>query len=180
VCGVEEEQSLGALLLADIRAMFGERRADKIASAELVEALAAIADRPWPECRHGKPINQNWLARRLAEFGIRAKKIRPAHGKPAQGYELAAFQDSFVRYLPETGFQSGTVEQSNKINSLDENQTGTRAVPFQNCAKSLKTQDCYSVPVQNPQFGENANVPAPEGPKVGKNAAGGASWRGQV
>jgi len=35
---------------------------DKVASAELVEVFAAMADRPWAECRHGKPINQNWLA----------------------------------------------------------------------------------------------------------------------
>jgi len=73
-----------------------------------VEALAAMPERPWPECRKGKPINQNWLARRLRDFGIGAKKVRLPHERPLQGYELAAFQDVFMRYLPEPGLQSGT------------------------------------------------------------------------
>jgi len=65
-CGREEEQSLGTLLLGDIRDVFAEREIDRLASAELVEALAAMPERPWPECRNGKPINQNWLARPAA------------------------------------------------------------------------------------------------------------------
>ena len=90
-CGVEQEQSIGTLLLADIRDAFLEQSVDKVASAELVEVLAAMADRPWAECRHGKPINQNWLARRLKDFGIRPGNIKIG-GQVPKGYHVADFE----------------------------------------------------------------------------------------
>lgn len=105
----EEAQSPGSLLLADIRSAFAECGSGKMGSAALVEALVAMEERPWGECRHGKPINQNWLSRRLVEFKIHSKNLRPTPGaKPVKGYEREAFADAFSRYLPETGLQSVT------------------------------------------------------------------------
>ena len=181
-CGVEQEQSIGALLLADIRDAFWERGADKVASAELVEVLTAMADRPWAECRHGKPINQNWLARRLKDFGIRPGNIKIG-GQVAKGYHVADFEDAFSRYLPKTGFQSATPLPSNELNDLDENRSATvqNPVAARKSPNIMKSLDCSGVAVQNPESGANAHVPASQSPKAENNpGAGTAGWRGRV
>ena len=67
-----DDQSLRAMLLEDIRSVFATKGVDKLPSAELVEALLAMKDRPWPEWgRAAKPITQNKLAGLLKDFGIR-------------------------------------------------------------------------------------------------------------
>jgi putative DNA primase/helicase len=95
-----DEQSVRVNLLADIRAIFTERGADRLPSAELVEALVAIEGRPWPEWKAGKPISANGLARLLAPFGIKPDTIRMGDRTP-KGYQLAHFEDAFIRYLPQ-------------------------------------------------------------------------------
>jgi putative DNA primase/helicase len=152
-CGVEEEPSRGAMLLADIRNVFEERGCDKISSIDLVAALVAMADRPWGECTHGKALTQSGLAGRLKPFTIVSKKVRIAD-KTLQGYELKAFADAFARYI--SPFQNGTPEQVNKFSYLGETQDGTRlpGVPPRNQHKSLKSLDCSIVPLQNPKIGD--------------------------
>jgi putative DNA primase/helicase len=98
----DDEQSVRVLLLADIRVIFAERGADRMASAELVEALVAIEGRPWAEWKAGKPISANGLARALAPFRIKPDTIRMSDRTP-KGYQLAHFQDAFDRYLPQEG-----------------------------------------------------------------------------
>jgi putative DNA primase/helicase len=152
-CGVEEELSPRAMLLADIRDAFEEKGGSRMASADLVAALVAMSDRPWGECNHGKALTQNQLARRLKNFGVHTKKMRLAPGGTAQGYELAAFADAFSRYI--SGFQSGTTEHTNDFNELREKQSGTHepGVPVENSLKPLTQLDCSGVPVQNPPNG---------------------------
>jgi hypothetical protein len=88
-----------APLLADIRAIFAERRTVRLPSAELVEALVAIEGRPWAEWKAGKAITANGLARLLAPFAIKPGTIRTGGATP-KGYQLAQFEDAFARYLP--------------------------------------------------------------------------------
>jgi putative DNA primase/helicase len=98
-----DDKSARVLLLTDIRAIFAERRLDRLSSAELVMVLIAIEGRPWAEWKAGKPISANGLARLLAPFGIAPATIRTATGTP-KGYQLAQFEDSFARYLPKEEF----------------------------------------------------------------------------
>ena len=66
-----DDQSLKKMLLEDIRSVFVAEAVDKLPSAELVEALLAMKDHPWPELgRAAKPITQNKLAGLLKDFGI--------------------------------------------------------------------------------------------------------------
>jgi putative DNA primase/helicase len=90
VAGAEDE-SVKALLLADIRVIFAEKGADHLSSADLVEALVALEGHPWAEWK-GKAITQNGLARLLKPFGISPVK---------RTYELFQFDDAFERYLPQ-------------------------------------------------------------------------------
>ncbi len=86
-----EDESVKALLLADIRAIFAEKSTDHLSSADLVEALVALEGHPWAEWK-GKAITQNGLARLLKPFGISPVK---------RTYELFQFDDAFERYLPQ-------------------------------------------------------------------------------
>ncbi len=95
----DDDQSARVTLLADIRAIFGERRTDRLPSAELVEALVAIEGHPWAEWKAGKAITANGLARLLAPFQIKPGTIRTSNGTP-KGYQLTQFEDAFARYLP--------------------------------------------------------------------------------
>ena len=98
----DDDQSARVTLLADIRAIFAERRMDRLASAELVEALVAIEGRPWAEWKAGKPITANGLARLLAPFAIKPRRSAPAAG-PQRATSSPQFEDAFARYLPEVG-----------------------------------------------------------------------------
>jgi Protein of unknown function (DUF3631) len=95
-------------LLADIRAIFSERKVDRLPSADLVAALAAIEERPWAEWKAGKPLTANGLARLLGPFGVSPETIRIGD-RTMKGYLLVRFEDdAFKRYLPQQGTQGVT------------------------------------------------------------------------
>jgi putative DNA primase/helicase len=96
----EDAESMRVLLLADIQQMF---EAERMFSKDLVEKLAEMKDRPWPEANRGKPITEHWLARNLGAFDIRPKLLRIGEGNPARGYELEGMKEAFNRYLPRKG-----------------------------------------------------------------------------
>jgi len=98
--GADEDDSARIMVLADIRAIFRERQADRLASAELCASLNAIEGRPWAEWRGGKPLTASGLARLLAPFTVIPGTIRIGDAT-AKGYHVAHFQDAFGRYLPE-------------------------------------------------------------------------------
>jgi hypothetical protein len=96
-----EEQSLKTMLLEDIRSVFVAKGVARAPSADLVEALLAMKDRPWPELgKAAKPITQNKLAKLLKDFGIRPDDVWTG-GKPLKGYTIGQFEDAFRRYLPD-------------------------------------------------------------------------------
>jgi putative DNA primase/helicase len=170
-----EAASLGEELLRDIQDIFAEKAVDRIAGADLVAALLAMAHRPWGEANRGKPITQAWLARRLGEFGIRPKNTRIGSKVP-KGYEREMLQDAFARYL--SPFQSATSLQSNEINDLNENKSATTEnhVALSKSANQLKSNECSGVAVRNPHFPENRDVPD----ETTKSVADGADVAGKA
>jgi len=108
-----DAQGVGTLLLSDIASIFAAEAADRIASADLAEALAAIEGRPWAEWgKHRKPISPNQLANQLRRFGLHSDTIRIGNQTP-RGYKLADFQEPFDRYLPKP-----SVPECNSATSL--------------------------------------------------------------
>ena len=94
-----ENDSLGVMLLSDIRMIFAEQRADKISTADLLSGLHAIEGRPWNEYgRQQKPITATKLAKLLAPYDIRPGSKRLG-GDTFKGYGLDSFEDAFNRYL---------------------------------------------------------------------------------
>jgi putative DNA primase/helicase len=100
-----ESQGTGTILLADIRQILADTQAARIFSKELAKSLCAMTDRPWPEANRGKPISENWLARRLHPFRISPKTLRIGDER-AKGYEVADFTGVFERYLPAPGLSN--------------------------------------------------------------------------
>lgn len=88
----------GTMLLIDIREILNETYSQRIFSRSLVEELCRLSDRPWPEANRGKAITENWLARRLAPFGIKPTTKRIDDDR-AKGYEVSDFTEAFDRYL---------------------------------------------------------------------------------
>lgn len=97
--GTIEDDSPGVLLLSDCQRFFDERSVDRARTADILPWLNQQEDRPWGGWRKGQPLDDRGCARLLKPYGIRSKNIRIGETSP-KGYELAAFNDAFRRYLP--------------------------------------------------------------------------------
>ena len=107
------------MLLADIRAIFGERGVDRISSEDLASSLVTMVDRPWPEWgKAGKPITQRGIAKLLEPFKIKPDSVRIGSATP-KGYQLEWFDDAFRRYL------SATAQHPHGFNDLADVQSAT-------------------------------------------------------
>lgn len=93
-----EAPSIGAELLADVKAVFDDKRASKIFSADLLNALLADEEAPWATWNRGKPMSPRQFSAKLADFGIKSKDIRQGFDVK-KGYHLEQFSDAFARYL---------------------------------------------------------------------------------
>jgi putative DNA primase/helicase len=98
-----DAQGVGAMLLTDIAAQFSTAGVERLASADIVEALVELEGRPWAEWgRSQKPMTVHQLARQLKKFDIAPKMMQiPGHEKNVRGYDLGDFANVFARFLPE-------------------------------------------------------------------------------
>jgi putative DNA primase/helicase len=103
-----DRDSIGTMLLGDIRAEFEAKGVDRFSGDDLTAHLIGLEDRPWPEFNKGKPLTKATLARQLGKFKILSGTIRLPDGRTPRGYYLASFDDAFARYLPP---KSATVPQ---------------------------------------------------------------------
>ena len=77
------DEDAAVILLADIRRVFYDRAADRLASAVLVAELIGMDDALWADWRglrddqQPRRLSQGELARLLAPFGIRPRTIWP-------------------------------------------------------------------------------------------------------
>lgn len=146
----ENNASAGVMLLSDIESIFeSEKARERISTADLLNKLNEMEDRPWPEWYRGQPITARQIAKILKPYGIIPRKLRFGHGT-GRGYELNQFKDAFNRYL------NGTAEQFNENKNLDDdkNGTATQNVPDKNIDKLLKNKDCSIVPDLTPDLEE--------------------------
>ena len=139
-----EDSSVKTQLLIDIRAIMDSRAIERIASADLVGALAGMEDRPWPEWRHGKPITTRGVARLLVDFEIRPQTIRLDAHNTAKGYLLDDLKDTFTRYIDDL---SVTPSQSLSPVASSENLSVTTGgdVTDRKARKPAGNKECYAV-----------------------------------
>jgi hypothetical protein len=115
--GTAEDGSFRVKLLADIYAVFAERKVDRLSSDDIAIYLAGLEGRPWGKAR--KPISKTQVADLLRPLYITPTTIDfgpDPHGKRkvAKGYYLSAFKDAFSRYLP-----PGTVSAVTPLQAQD-------------------------------------------------------------
>ncbi|MFI5244618.1 MAG: DUF3631 domain-containing protein [Gemmatimonadales bacterium] len=104
----EEDSELGTQALADLRAFFVERGADRLRSASIVEHLVGLEERHWSEMPgSGRPLTAAGLARVLKRFSVRPRNMRDAEGV-GKGYTLADLRQVFERYLPPASSAAAT------------------------------------------------------------------------
>jgi Protein of unknown function (DUF3631) len=109
-----EDDSQGVRLLTDIRSVFEEKKAGKLASKTLADALANMEESPWGDMdSKGKRLDQRTLARLLKPYRppIRPHQIRIGE-KTLKGYESIDFADAWKRYCSRISPETETRETS--------------------------------------------------------------------
>jgi len=152
----DDDESIGPMILSDIREVLRERRTEKIFSIDLVEALTAMEERPWSEWRRGKPLTKNSLSKLLKPFGIKPGTVRL--GVDTQkGYKLKQLKDAFNRYLsPYPPNQNVTTSQVNNQAGCSQNQNVTQKdnVTFSKPLQPTSGTGCDVVTVEKGGSGE--------------------------
>jgi putative DNA primase/helicase len=117
--GGEDDGATGTVLLGDLKKIFEERDAGRLSSAEIIEALVKMEERPWPEWRRGKPLTQRGLARLLVPFDIRPKQLW-AGGKKTRGYGPDDFKDAWARYVVSETGRTGRTRTSSEFQPISQ------------------------------------------------------------
>ena len=157
--------TLGTMLLADMREVFRAKGdPERIASAELDEALIALPERPWATLRPGdKPMTATKRGLMLKDYGIQPNNSR-VNGSVVKGYERAAFEDAWSAYLPESpGSKPATSLQPCKTSDFVNPQPATDAgdVAGSNSPESLENKGCSDVAGWNTGYREKEPDSAP-------------------
>jgi len=88
----------GELLLRDIKPIFDAAGRKWLWTHELLDILCSDEDKQWRYYCNGKPLSSRALGEMLAPFGLASKDIR--YGESVKkGYERAALEDAFARYV---------------------------------------------------------------------------------
>lgn len=173
----DDDDSIGPMILEDIRRVFTETRRQRMHSADLLSELLELEERPWSEWRHGKPLTSTGLARLLKPFKIKSKQLR-IDATNRHGYELVQFMDTFRRYLtpaqggeddahsPDPPIQSATpLQASNDAGSRRfQNATPGADVAFQKPDEASNGAGCSVVAFQNGVSEQSAHQPGKGGP----------------
>lgn len=132
-----EAPSVGAELLADVKAVFDDKRASKIFSADLLEALVADEEAPWATWNRGRPMSPRQLSAKLADFGIKTTTVR-AGFDVKKGYHLEQFADAFGRYLSATDPSLSVSTPSVSVTPLQPSNDAASSVTNESYSPSLE------------------------------------------
>ncbi|WP_271407644.1 DUF3631 domain-containing protein [Pseudomonas sp. Q1-7] len=151
-----EAPSIGAELLADVKAVFDAKATAKIFSAELLDALVADEEAPWATWNRGKPMSARQLSHKLADFGIKSGTVRQGFDTK-KGYSLDQFRDAFGRYLStDTPATSVTPSQTNNhaASSVSGSVTHAPAVTDEKTLEVTAGEGCDDVTDKSPLHGK--------------------------
>jgi hypothetical protein len=104
----ESTPSLGVMLLADLRKIFGDQPA--MSTETILAKLCALEEAPWGDLK-GKPLAARQLASLLGQYGVRSKVIRTGPSTP-RGYAREDLWDAWSRYLDSQPTASGSASRS--------------------------------------------------------------------
>jgi Protein of unknown function (DUF3631) len=160
---VADESSTGVQLLADIRTVFAEKSVDRLATAELLEALCELEESPWATWSRGNPISKVKVGVLLKPYGVRPKTLRVGTATP-RGYERDAFEDAWARYCPSQDDQPATTR--NNPHGYAENTGSTRCNTDADVAPSEQAANPHGYG----DVAEGCTLNGQEGPETGRDA----------
>jgi len=99
---LKDSESIGPMLLGDIKAAFDEQAVDRLSSADVCAALNNMEGKPWGDWK-GKELTPNQLARLLKPFAITTNTTIRVGTKTAKGYHRHQFEEVWQRYLAHEG-----------------------------------------------------------------------------
>ncbi|MDP9176745.1 MAG: DUF3631 domain-containing protein [Gemmatimonadota bacterium] len=138
----EEEGDSGLLLLQDLKSLFDLQGGGTLSTSSILEALAAMEDRPWPEYSNHRPISKRGLASLVGRFGVKPKNIRLG-SEVVKGYEYSALQPAFTTYLTPSAIvaTSATDNISPGVADVADEQegVGTTSLQLDRSEKTLST-----------------------------------------
>jgi hypothetical protein len=101
----QQPVTTGVRLLADLRTVFADRNADRLATVDILAALADLDEAPWGDINGpGRPLDARRLARELALYHVSPGPIRIG-GQITKGYVThptktqVGLADAWSRYL---------------------------------------------------------------------------------
>ena len=96
-----DADSARELLLADLRTIFEARHwPEALTSAEILDQLGEMENRPWCEWRNGQPLTARGLSNLLKPFGVQPRQ-RKHTGENRRSYVLDDLHPLWASYLPE-------------------------------------------------------------------------------
>jgi putative DNA primase/helicase len=144
-----DSESTRAMLLADIKALFEEKNTDRLASTVIVDHLAGLEHRPWPEWKGGRPMTARQLAKQLEPFQIVPTQFKLS-GVKERGYHLHQFLDAFGRYLPPESGTAVPTAPNQAFDHLFDPVPQVSGTVSENARKSHETKRSTAVPIQAP------------------------------
>jgi len=171
--GNDAAEDIGAELLADIRTVFEDADDPSVlASADIIEGLVAMEDRPWAEWSKGKPMTATKLARMLKPFKVTTAGTVRIGAKTARGYRRESFTDAWARYLPsDPPFKAS---HRNKLNEIGPETVSSNRHNENTCdalrsvTNPTNTDACYGVTLP-----EEVNSPSGTAPS---NSSADPAW----
>ena len=94
----QSNANLGVELLHDMDAIFADRTAARMTTADLIDALKKLEERPWASSCFGRGISPHYLAKLLKPFSVNSRTMRFGDNSTAKGYDREDFQDALQRY----------------------------------------------------------------------------------
>ena len=163
-----DNESLKVDLLRDIQGVYEDTGRDRLASAELCNALVLLDERPWGTWKHGKPMTAAQLARLLKPFCVASKTIRFEGQGTAKGYFLDDLQEVFKRYIssltpenPLLSRNSVTTSAQSGDAPLFQNVTAASCYVSENGLNPAPRAECDGVTARKPETQGGGGTDAP-------------------
>ncbi len=139
-----------------------------MASADLLEALVKLEDRPWAECSHGKSLTGAKLARLLKGFKVTAAGSDEGRAEDGlRAYRREAFTDAWTRYLraetPSKECRRDNPNNDGPEPAISMRDTDEECHGLKSEDSSINTGACHTVTLENPVSGADERTEAEDG-----------------
>jgi hypothetical protein len=106
---LDSEDSIGTVLLRDLRAWFDQRPdLDSAYTSWLLEGLKAMDESPWRNWDYGKPLDDRGLAALLKPYGLHSEVVRADGEKPLRGYKRYKLEHAWKQYATAATLDAAT------------------------------------------------------------------------